>query len=210
MIEHLKILILEDNPQDAEMLIWNLTKAEVVFTSKIVETKEAFISELDGFIPDIILSDFSLPNFSGAEAFHIKQSKYPEIPFIIVSSTIGEENAVEFIKSGVSDYALKDKLFTLPQKIIRALKEASEKKEKAIADERVNKQHEKLMEIAFLQSHQVRALIVSILGLTNLFNFNDPYDPINIEVIQHLQKTTLDFDKIIHKIVHLTDEIKAL
>ena len=44
MIDHLKILILEDNPQDAEMLIWNLTKAEVVFTSKIVETKEAFIS----------------------------------------------------------------------------------------------------------------------------------------------------------------------
>ena len=75
-------------------------------------------------------------------AFNIKQNTSPDIPFIIVSGIIGEENAVELIKNGVTDYALKDKLFVLIPKINRALKEAEEKKEKRIADEELAFQNE--------------------------------------------------------------------
>jgi signal transduction histidine kinase len=117
---------------------------------------------------------------------------------------------VDLIKNGVTDYALKDKLFSLNQKITRALKEAEEKKKKRIADEKLRIQNEKLFEIAFLQSHQVRSPISAILGWVDLFNLEDPQDPINIEVIKNLHKTTTDFDNIVRMIVKKTNEIKAI
>jgi hypothetical protein len=78
-------------------------------------------------------------------AFRIKQADYPFIPFIIVSGIIGEENAVELIKEGVTDYAPKGRLFTLPVKIDRALKDAEEKKEKIITDEKLKIQTAELI-----------------------------------------------------------------
>ncbi|MFV8344355.1 PAS domain-containing protein [Flavobacterium sp. XS2P39] len=131
-----KILLLEDNKNDVGLILRELNKSRLVFTSEIVETREAFEIALDIFRPDIILSDYHLPSFNGGEAHRITKKKYSEIPFIIVSGTVGEENAVELIKNGVTDYALKDKLFTLPLKIERALKEAEEKKENKEVSER--------------------------------------------------------------------------
>lgn len=139
MGDKIKILILEDNQSDAELLQRELKKSGLIFSSEIVQTREEFESALDSFRPDIILSDYSLPNFDGVTAFHIKQKKHSDIPFIIVSGTIGEENAVELIKNGVTDYALKDKLFSLAPKITRALKETEEIKEKGIANEKINR-----------------------------------------------------------------------
>jgi PAS domain S-box-containing protein len=136
MSNPLKILILEDNKSDADLLQHELKKSGFIFISEIVETRKAFENALDSFKPDIILSDYHLPSFDGATAYLIKKKKCPDIPFIIVSGAIGEENAVELIKSGVTDYTIKDKLFTLPPKIIRALKEAEEKKEKKESNER--------------------------------------------------------------------------
>jgi DNA-binding NtrC family response regulator len=210
MSVNIKILILEDNINDAELLQYELKKSGFIFSTEIVQTSEAFERALDNFEPDLILSDYSLPSFDGVSAFRIKQEKYPDIPFIIVSGTIGEENAVELIKNGITDYALKDKLFSLNQKITRALKEAQEKKEKRMADEQLKMQYEALLEIAFLQSHQVRGPVANILGLINLFNMNDLNDPKNVEVIKNLQKTTLLFDEVIHRIVQKTKEIKEL
>jgi CheY-like chemotaxis protein len=132
----LKILILEDNKSDADLLHRELKKSGFIYTWDIVETREAFENALDCFKPDIILSDYHLPSFNGAAAYRIKEKKCPDVPFIIVSGAIGEENAVELIKNGVTDYTIKDKLFTLSPKITRALKEVVEKKEKKEADER--------------------------------------------------------------------------
>jgi DNA-binding NtrC family response regulator len=202
--------MLEDNKSDVELLQYELKKSGLDFCSEVVQTSKDFNKALDNFKPDIILSDYSLPSFDGVSAFHIKQKKYPEIPFIIVSGTIGEENAVELIKSGVTDYSLKDKLFSLHHKILRALKDAKEKKEKKIADELLKTQYEKLRQIAFLQSHQVRGPIASILGLINLFNSDNPGDPLNCEVIKNLRMTTRAFDDIIHEIVQKTSEIEKI
>jgi DNA-binding NtrC family response regulator len=207
MNDHLKILILEDSPSDADLLIRELKKSGFGFTFEIVQTRESFEGALNNFNPDLILSDFNLPTFDGLSAFHIKQKTAPDIPFIIVSGAIGEERAVELIKIGVTDCAQKDKLFTLSQKIIRALKEAEEKKEKTIADEKIKAQHEKLLEIAFLQSHQIRRPVANILGLIDMFNLDNPGDPMNFEVLSKLEMAARDLDNVIREIVQKTSEI---
>ena len=141
----LRILIVEDNESDADLLNRELQKSSLLFISQTVETREKFEHALHSFIPDIILSDYSLPSFDAESAFDIKQKLLPHIPFIIVSGVIGEENAVELIKKGITDYTQKSKLFTLSQKIIRALKELKEKQEKEIITEKVKIQAEELI-----------------------------------------------------------------
>ena len=145
-VKSIKLLILEHDENDLELLLYELKKGSLDFVSRIVETKDQFSSALVDFCPDIILSDYSLPGFDGVSAFKIKQQICPEVPFIIVSGTIGEENAVELIKNGVTDYALKDKLFTVIPKIKRAISEASERREKAVAEQNRSKSERQLAE----------------------------------------------------------------
>jgi len=207
MTNTLKILILEDAKSDADLLLWELKKSELEFIHEIVKTRESFENALNNFNPNLILSDFNLPSFDGLSAFHIKQKKNPDIPFIIVSGALGEEKAVELIKIGVTDYTQKDKLFTINQKIIRALKEVDEKKEKKIADEKIKAHHEKMLEVAFLQSHQIRRPVADILGLISFFNLDTPADPENIEVLSKLKAAAEELDTIIREIVQKTSEI---
>jgi two-component system sensor histidine kinase/response regulator len=145
MKPNLKILILEDNYSDADLIHRELEKSGFSFTSVIVQTREEYENALQNFNPDIILSDYSLPAFDAVAAFQITQNKFPHIPFIIVSGVIGEENAVELIKNGVTDYTLKDKLFTLSPKINRALKDTEERKEREIITEKLKTQTAELI-----------------------------------------------------------------
>jgi two-component system CheB/CheR fusion protein len=133
----LNILIVEDNDFDADLILRELNKSNLNFNLEVVKTSEAFEEALKVFKPNIVLSDYSLPGFDGVAAFQIKQRVRPLIPFIIVSGVIGEENAVALIKSGVTDFVSKDKLFTLSQKISRALKETEEREERKKQEERV-------------------------------------------------------------------------
>jgi signal transduction histidine kinase len=130
MKKNIKVLLLEDNLADADLIQRQLTKSGMTFSSKIVETRKMFEEALDAFCPDIILSDYSLPAFDAVSAFHLLKAKDIHTPFIIVSGIIGEENAVMLIKDGVTDFASKSNLPALPQKVIRALKEAEESLEK--------------------------------------------------------------------------------
>jgi DNA-binding NtrC family response regulator len=145
MRTNLKILIMEDNETDADLLKRELRRSGLSFISKVVQARETFEMALEHFNPNIILSDYSLPAFDAVTAFQIKQDKFPHIPFIIVSGIIGDENAVELIKIGVTDYAPKDKLFALAPKITRALKESQERKEKIITDEKLKRQTAELV-----------------------------------------------------------------
>jgi DNA-binding NtrC family response regulator len=207
MNRKIKILILEDNESDAELIERELNRSTLNFVSETVQTREAYEASIAKFKPDIILSDYSLPSFDGVAAFQIKQIKSPDIPFIIVSGIIGEENAVELIKSGITDYVLKDKLFSLNQKITRALKDRDDIRAKKIADARLKVQNEKLFEIAYLQAHQVRVPVAQIIGLYNLFRFDDPSDPINSEVLSKLRISAESLDNIIREILEKTAEI---
>lgn len=207
MNDDLKILILEDNQSDADLLLRELKKSGLSFIYEIVQTRETFELALQNFKYDIILSDYSLPSFDGVSAFNIKQKIVPEIPFIIISGTLGEENAVELIKHGVTDCTQKDKLFTISQKIIRALKEAKEKAEKKIAEEKIKLQNKKLLEIAFIQSHQIRRPVANVLGLIAILNLDHSCSAENLEIISKLKMTAEDLDTIIREIVQKTNEI---
>jgi DNA-binding NtrC family response regulator len=122
-----RILILEDEAWDAELAQRLLTSAGFSFTAVIVETRASFTEQLAVFRPDVILSDYHLPGFSGQEALQIAQEHYPDIPFIFWSSVLGDEAAVELIKQGATDYVLKDRPARLPTVILRALAEAEQR-----------------------------------------------------------------------------------
>jgi len=146
MNKKIKVLILEHDKNDIELILHELRKNVPDIKTEIVGDEKSYKSSLKNFIPDIILSDYSLPSYTGLEAFKSKQEICPETPFIIVSGNIGEENAVELIRNGVTDYTVKDKLFSLPNKIFRALKESSEKKEKYEAEKNLIKSEKRLAE----------------------------------------------------------------
>jgi DNA-binding NtrC family response regulator len=122
-----RILILEDAAWDAALAQRLLVSAGLNHVAVVVDTKASFIEQMAAFQPDIILSDYHLPGFSGQEALKIAQELYPDIPFIIWSGVLGDEAAVELIKQGATDYVLKDRSARLPSAILRALAEARQR-----------------------------------------------------------------------------------
>ncbi len=130
-----KILMVEHDPNDIELIQRELKRGDMNFITEVVQTETEYEEALKTFEPDIILSDYALPQFDGPTAFEIKEKLSPGTPFIFVSGTIGEENSIELIRTGVTDYALKDKLFTLSMKVKRALKEVKELREKLEVEE---------------------------------------------------------------------------
>ena len=127
MNKELRILILEDTVADAELMEDELKQAGLNFVSKRVANKADFIGQMDEFLPDLILSDYSLPGFSGKSALNIVFNQYPDIPFIFVSGALGEELAVELLKKGATDYVLKNNLLRLAPSVNRALNELAER-----------------------------------------------------------------------------------
>ena len=132
-----RILILEDEAWDAERAQSLLTSAGLDFTCMVVATRALFMEKLDSFRPDVILSDYHLPGFSGAAALAIAQERYPDVPFIIWSGVLGDEAAVALIKQGATDYVLKDRPARLPSVIGRALAEAEQRMRLADLDEQL-------------------------------------------------------------------------
>ncbi len=122
-----RILILEDEAWDAALAQRLLVSTGLKLAAVVVDTKASFIEQMAAFRPDIILSDYHLPGFSGQEALKIAQELYPDIPFIIWSGVLGDEAAVELIKQGATDYVLKDRPARLPSVILRALAEVEQR-----------------------------------------------------------------------------------
>jgi HD-GYP domain-containing protein (c-di-GMP phosphodiesterase class II)/CheY-like chemotaxis protein len=131
----LRILILEDSAADIELTERELRKGGVAFSSKRVETREAFLKELVDFVPDLILADYQLPSFDGLAALAIVQEQCPQVPFIFVTGVMGEEVAIETLKSGATDYVLKSRLSKLAPAVHRALQEVKERRKRSQAKE---------------------------------------------------------------------------
>jgi diguanylate cyclase (GGDEF)-like protein/PAS domain S-box-containing protein len=121
----LRILHLEDNPEDAELVHRSLRRAGLTFEARRVERRLDFESAIQDEW-DLILADYSLPDFDGALALTIAQASKPAVPFIFVSGAMGEEIAVQALKGGATDYVLKDRLQRLPLAVSRAVEEARE------------------------------------------------------------------------------------
>jgi PAS domain S-box-containing protein len=129
-VEKLRILLLEDSLLDAELIQANLTDGKINCELVRVETGADFLTSLEKDSFDLILSDYSLPSFNGISALEIAQATRPEVPFIFVSATLGEELAIETLKSGATDYVLKQRLDRLVPAVNRALREAKERTER--------------------------------------------------------------------------------
>jgi diguanylate cyclase (GGDEF)-like protein/PAS domain S-box-containing protein len=123
-----KLIVVEDIDTDAALLSWHLSKGGVPCELHRVETEPAFLQALRDIGADLILSDFSLPRFSGLRALELAVQHAPDIPFIFVSGTIGEERAINALRSGATDYVLKSNLSRLAATVKRALREASLKR----------------------------------------------------------------------------------
>jgi len=124
MVREYRILLLEDSEDDASLINRELRNSGLIFTLKQVDNRELFVEELSDFAPDIVLSDFRLPNFDGLTALKIVKEEYPDIPFIMISGVIGEELAVNIVKSGAADFLLKDRMTRLASAVERALRDA--------------------------------------------------------------------------------------
>ena len=139
----LRVLILEDTPSDVELALMELRRAGYVPEWECVETEKGFLEKLQGDF-DIILSDYSMPQFDGIRALRLVKEHAVQIPFILVSGTMGEETAVAAMKEGAADYLLKDRLGRLGQAV-----------ESALVQRRLRDERRRMQEQLLLQSTAV-------------------------------------------------------
>jgi signal transduction histidine kinase len=144
MKNRIHILMLEDDATDAELVQRALDQGGFSFSLARVESRAEFLRELTESPPDLILLDYSLPGFDGVTALGLAQEKYPDIPFIFVTGTLGEEVVIEMLKSGATDYVLKNRLSRLGPAVQRALREAEERAERRRAEDNLRKSHKQL------------------------------------------------------------------
>ena len=161
----LRVLLVEDDANDAELILDALRSDGIEIESRLVDTEEEFSAAITSFEPDIVVSDLSMPMFSGYRALGILRESSSLIPFIFVSGTMGEEAAVKALHAGATDYLLKESLARLPSAVSRAVNEARAK----LARERSEKElmraqrFESLAMLAGGLSHDLRNILQPLL-----------------------------------------------
>ncbi len=126
-MEHVRVLMVEDNDNDAVLINRELARLTPEPAVQHVRTRPAFAAALEGFAPDVILSDHNIPGFSGWEALELAQRARPDVPFILVTGSLDEETAVRYLKGGAADYILKDRLVRLGPAVLEALGRARQR-----------------------------------------------------------------------------------
>ena len=144
----LRILLLEDSIEDAELVARELKRTGMLHELLRVETQTDFLAALYEYDPQLILSDFALPQFDGLSALKLVRELRPNTPFIFVSGTLGEARAVESLKSGASDYVIKGDLSRLAPAISRALEDKRLRMERERAGHLLRQSEEKFRMIA--------------------------------------------------------------
>jgi two-component system cell cycle sensor histidine kinase/response regulator CckA len=144
--QSLRVLLVEDNPDDAKLLLRELKRAGFEAIPQRVDTEAGFLAGLQGN-PDVILSDYAMPAFDGMRALELLKGSGLDVPFMLVSGTIGEDIAVEAIKQGAADYLIKDRLARLGPAIHQALEQGRLRRERKRTDEELRITHEKLRQL---------------------------------------------------------------
>jgi diguanylate cyclase (GGDEF)-like protein len=152
----LRVLLIEDSASDTDLTMWRLKQAGYVCTFRCVVNEIEMRAALSAELPDLILSDFSLPGFDGMSALAIARAEAPGVPFIFLSGTIGEERAIEALKCGAIDYVLKSNPKRLVPAVERALKEAELRRTSQLAERQVARLNGVLQMLSGINSALVR------------------------------------------------------
>jgi diguanylate cyclase (GGDEF)-like protein len=234
MSTSLNLLLLEDSPADAELMIEVLRESGFDPTFRRVESKDAYLRELDQ-PPDFILSDYSMPQFTARDALRLMKERGLDLPFIIVSGCMGEEMAVECMKAGAADYLLKDRLGRLGHAVTQALERKQLIEEKRQAEQKLFLEtfHDSLtglpnralfmdrLERVFLQSRRQPGQMFALLHV-NLDGFKmvhsglgpSPADRLLIEVSQRILRRVRSADTVARMegdaFTLLIDNLKAI
>lgn len=144
MATQYRILFLEDNPDDVELMLHELHEANISFISSHVSKKEQILQQVYDFEPDVILVDYSFPSFNGMDAFRMIRQIKKYIPFILVTGAMSEKMALECLKEGVDDFILKSSFKRLPAAILSAIEKKETEREKNKISSELKKSHNEL------------------------------------------------------------------
>lgn len=139
----LRILMVEDEARDATLVEHILREGGFAFSFRRVDNEEGFLHELERFQPSVILSDHGLPTFDGFTALSLAQKNAPDVPFIFVTGSLGDEMTIKALKSGATDFILKHRLSSLPPAIHRALRQAEFRLQRRQAEEALQSSEER-------------------------------------------------------------------
>src|SRR6266404_5503741 len=142
----LRILSIEDDPKDTELIQDLLETEDIVCEVTRVDSQAALEASLEQGGIDLILADYTLPTFDGLSALKLAMKTCPEVPFLFVSGTLGEEVAIEALKIGATDYVVKTRLSRLVPSVVRAIREARERAERKQTDEKLRRSEAYLAE----------------------------------------------------------------
>jgi len=155
----LRILILEDRPTDAELIEFELQDAGFKFTSLKVENEADYVKALQDFFPDVIVSDYDLPQYNGALALAEAKTRCPDVPFILVTGAVGEDLAIDTLFRGGKDYVMKNHLRKLVPAMQRAVAEMDANKAHRALEEALSEAQEKLAMQAEVKKVELQAKI---------------------------------------------------
>lgn len=136
-MNRMHFLLVEDLPEDAELARRQIDKLGFPVEYHFVDRRDSYLTELATREPDLIISDYALPSFSGMDALALARERYPLVPFVILTGSINEEVAVECMKAGADDYVLKENIPRLGAAVQTALRNGTLRREKAVAEEKL-------------------------------------------------------------------------
>ncbi len=204
----MKILHLEDCDNDAELICATLRQGFREPGVTRVETRNAFIEALGRDNWDVILADYSMPGFDGIAALKLATRQRPEVPFIFVTGSLGEERAIETLRNGATDYVVKGRLDLLTQAVSRALRESRNNRAKQAAERKLERSlHEKELLLQEVH-HRVNNNLQIICSLLNM-QADAVSDPSLASALRESQGRVHSMAKI-HAMLYAASDLKEI